>query len=175
MSDKKEPFVKKLHLACSDEEARPQLQCIYIKDGWAIAANPHMIVKQKLETHSTINRDQIPKLEGKFIHKNVWEQLVGCTEILVENDTLVCQNDAGKVIYQFAFHTTLFPDIETILDNFKPEMTTEISLNTKYLQTLSKVFDSNSLKMEFSSSKGAMIKPVVGEDEFAYLAAIFID
>ena len=173
----KEKLVKPIHLACSDDEMRPLLACVNIKNGYAIATNGHMIVKQLLKSTSLLNDDQIKKLEGKFIHRNVWAELVDCYELLVENDTIVCRNEAGKVIFEFAQHAMLFPDVETVLDKYSVNPTNQIGLNPKYIGTLSKIFDSTQLKFQFDSHKAALITNMQTENhiEMAYLMALSID
>lgn len=171
-----EKLVKPIHLACGDDETRPILCCVYIKDGHAVATNGHLLVKQKLSATTLINTDQIKLLEGRFIHKAVWKEVFDMAkELRVENDAIVCQTDAGKVIYEFANHAMLFPDVETILDNCKKSPTQQIGLNPKFITIIGKIFDSTKLKFEFNQAKGTMVYPLESTDELAYLMAISID
>src|SRR5687768_2247682 len=77
-----------LHLACSDDELQPALQHIEIVDGIATATNSHVIAQLNLKQYSKLDDDTIRLMNGKLIHRDVWEAIEDADIIEVKEDVL---------------------------------------------------------------------------------------
>ena len=172
----KETFVKPIHLACSSDELRPILCCVKILNGYAIASNGYVIVKQKLRETTLMSEETIEKVEGKLIGRGVWAELVGATSLEIEDDKIIAVTDAGKVIFEFTPEQTLFPNVDTIIDAHTVVATDKIAFDSKWIHTLSKIFATTRLRFDLcGSSKGALVTPIDTPSEFAYVMPIGLE
>jgi len=168
-----EKFVKPIHLACGDDELRPVMQLIRIKDGQAEATNGILLVRQALKDTTLISAENAELMEGKLIHKAVWKEFLKATSLVVVGEQIHIETEAGNVIFEFSPETELFPNVETILDRHEVKAVEQIGINPKLLHTLSKVFESNNLKLSFNGeNNGIFITPVGTEGEVAILMPI---
>lgn len=172
----KEKFVKPIHLACGNDELRPVLSHIRIKDGYAEATNAHMIVRQKLSKTSLIPEDVIKEMEGKLIYKGVWKELCDASSIEIIEGKIVAMTEAGKTIFEFAEETTLFPKVESVLDTHSCAVASEIGINAKLVETFGKVFQTTDLKFIFNGKdNGILVEPIGSEGEMGILMPISLN
>lgn len=72
----KNNFTKPLHKLCSNDQLRPALQHIYIKDdGYVYATNGHVASRHHLEQFE-LDEESRRALKGKAIHKTVFAMLL---------------------------------------------------------------------------------------------------
>lgn len=64
-------LVSKLNLITSSDDFRPALQYVVINNGYFVATNAHLLVKQHLSLHGFTD-EEIGYLNGKAIHKELF-------------------------------------------------------------------------------------------------------
>src|SRR3954469_10230124 len=94
-----------IHLACSDDELRPALQMVEIIDGIATACNGNIIARMNLGAYSKLDDETIKKLNGKLIHRDVWESIQDADIITIDADNL--HMDKGGIKATFDISTAL--------------------------------------------------------------------
>lgn len=148
-----------LHLACSDDELRPALQHIEIIDGIATATNAHIICRLNLAEYSTLTDDVIRELNGKLIHRDVWETIQDATLIEVVENTI--HYEKGGIRADFDITCDLkFPDHKTIVDavaNSIFDKKSFVCFNPKWITIANKIFPSESLICRFYNNHEMMV------------------
>ena len=72
-----------MHLACAKDDFRPQMQCIYFKDGFAYATDAHVLVKNDLTACSNLDPEQIALLDGKLLHADHYKDILKYDTIIL--------------------------------------------------------------------------------------------
>ena len=154
-----------LHLACSDDELRPALQHIEIIDGIATATNAHVIARLNLSVFSYLTDEAIRKLNGKLIHRDIWEVIQDATLIEVEGDRL--HYEKGGVKADFDISTTYkYPDHKVIIDAVANSMFGKksfICFDPNLVVIAKKIFPSENLIMRFYANNDMMVLFPSGE------------
>jgi hypothetical protein len=140
-----------IHLACSDDELRPALNHIEIVDGIATATNAHIIVQLNLGQYSTLPDEAIRRLNGKLIHRDIWEAIMDADLIEVEEDTI--HYEKGGIRADFDIECVYkFPNHKAIIDAVANSMFDKksfVCFNPKYIDIARKLFPSDTLIMRF--------------------------
>lgn len=148
-----------LHLACSDDELRPALQHIEIKKGIATATNAHIIAQMNLNEYSELEEETIKKLDGKLIHRDLWELILDAEIITVEGDVL--HYIKGGVRADVNISTDFkFPDHKVIIKavaNSIFDKKSFVCFNPKLIQIAAKIFPSENLICRFYENNEMMV------------------
>lgn len=148
-----------IHLACSDDKNRPALQMVEVVDGIATATNGSMIARLNLAAYSKLDEETIKQLNGKLIHKDVWESIVDADIISIDGDNL--HMDKGGIKAVFDIYTDLqFPDHQKIIDavaQSKFEKKTFVSFSPKYIGIAAKLFQSEAMICRFYEDNEVMV------------------
>lgn len=176
---KTEKFLKPLHLACMDDDMRPNFRLIEIKHGIAQATNGHFVVKLELNKTSLLEQEQIDMLNGRYIHMEVWKEIHKCEMIEFTEETISCWKNGIKKTFEYAEPQGEFFNIETVIREVKElgEVETRmISYTPAYITTLAKIFDEGSMIFSFSgANKGTIVFPSEDSGMFALLMPKMID
>ena len=73
----------KLHLACAND-LRPVMNCIYFKDGYAIASNGMILIKACLNEICNFSGEEKELLEGKLISAKNFKEIIKHTIIEIQ-------------------------------------------------------------------------------------------
>ena len=148
-----------IHLACSDDELRPALQLVEVIDGIATATNGHIIARMNLGAYSKLEESIIQQLNGKLIHRDVWETLVDADIITVEDDNI--HMDKGGIKATYDISTDLkFPDHESIVNAVAKSMFFKksfVAFNPKHIAIAAKLFPSENLICRFYENNDMMV------------------
>lgn len=148
-----------IHLACSDDELRPALQLVEVIDGIATATNAHIIARMNLGAYSKLDESIIQQLNGKLIHRDVWETLVDADIITVEDDNI--HMDKGGIKATFDISTDLkFPDHDKIVGAVAKSMFDKksfVAFNPKFIAVAAKLFPSENLICRFYENNDMMV------------------
>ena len=101
-----------MHLACSTDDLRPVMNCVYIKDGFATATDAFVLVKYDLR--DLLSDDVLADLDGKLIHRELWQVMASVRSyaILKRNEGLVVHKGNIKILITFEDET--YPDTESV-------------------------------------------------------------
>ena len=85
MSEQKNNFDKKvqMHLACSKNELRKEMQCVYFKDGFAYASDGIILVKNRISEISGLEECEAEALNGKFLHADLYKDIY-CSSLILK-------------------------------------------------------------------------------------------
>lgn len=170
------PSLKPLHLACSDDELRPNMQLIKIKNNIACATNGYLLVKIDLSVASVFDVEVLKTLEGKYIHKEVWKELHKCESVQFFDDQIDCWNNGIKKTFYYSDHNGEFWDENTIIQSIKEsgeEPQRLVTYNPKLITILHKIFNEDKLSFSFSpNNKGTVVFPYNDCGMFAILMPI---
>lgn len=167
------PSLPPLHLACGDDELRPNLQLIKIKNNIATATNGNMLVKIDLSLTSPFDIEVLNMLNGKYIHKEVWKELHKCDSVQYFDDQIDCWNNGIKKTFYYSDHNGEFWDDSTIIQDIKEAGETPqriVTYNPQFITILQKIFKADKLSFSFTSEhKGTIVFPYSDSGMFAVL------
>lgn len=149
-----------IHLASSDDELRPALQHIVIADGIATATNASIIAQLNLSKYSLLPDDIIKQLDGKMIHRDIWEDIADADLIEVkEGDILHCEKGGIKCDYNI--HCDLkFPDYNQIVNSVANSLFDKksfVCFNPEWIKIAAKIFPSENLICRFYNDNEMMV------------------
>lgn len=148
-----------LHLACSDDKLRPALQHIEIIDGIATATNAHIIARLNLAEYSLLPDEAIKQLNGKLIHRDVWESVQDADLIEIDGDTLHYEKGGIRADFDIACNLK-YPDHKSLIDAVANSIFDKKSFacfNPKWISIASKLFPSESLICRFYENNDMMV------------------
>lgn len=169
-----EQLLKPIHLACMDDDMRPNYKLIEIKNNIAMATNGHFLVSYDISGgNSLLEADQIEKLNEKYIHMEVWKEIHKCDSLEVLDDALICHKDGIKKIFEYSQPNGEFFKMENVVIECKLQGEVErgmVSYNPKFIEVLRKIFQSEMMHFSFSGNKGTIVFP----DEYSGIFAILM-
>jgi hypothetical protein len=162
-----------LHLACLEDEMRPNFSLIELKNNIATATNGSILVKCDLSKTSNIEPEFIQKLDGKFIHFQVWKELYKCDSFEILEDQINCsKNGIVKTFYYSNPQGEFFKTNSIILDIKEGgESDKRYSIySPKLISILHKIFQHETMIFSFSSENhGDIVFPFEDSGIFAVL------
>lgn len=148
-----------IHLACSDDELRPALAHIEILDGIATATNSHIIARLNLSEYSKLPEEAIKQLNGKMIHRDVWQSIQNADLIEIEGDTLHYEEGGIKADYDISSDLK-FPDYHGIIEAVQQSIFDNksfVCFNPKFIAIANKLFPSEMLICRFYENNEMMV------------------
>ena len=148
-----------LHLVCGDPESDQSMQYIEIKRGIATALNGRYVAQMNLNHYSELDQETITQLNGKMIHRDIWEKISDATSITVENQTIHYERGAVHAVFDIACDFT-FPDYSNTLNtvaNSEFDRKSFVSFSPEWITTAKKLFPDRDLIIRFYQSNNAMI------------------
>lgn len=136
----------KLHLACGNDEIRPQLSMVCVHNGKAYATNSRIAVEIDLRETTDLTEGQIKALENRLIHAGSFKRIIteGVETIGDKINTLSC-GYVAKTSYALEINgePLKYPKAwDVIADAFNSQSLSErpfeFGINTKYLDQLIK-------------------------------------
>lgn len=162
MEENKNNFNKKvqMHLACSKNELRKVMQCIFFKDGFAYASDGIILVKNRISEISGLEGHEIAALDGKLLHADFYKDMLKYDNIMVAEDGIECSKGNDKVFFYFSQFDE-YPNAEGVLQNSLNMQTTplpQVKFDMKTIQRLNKaLFESDKCVATFKGTN----KPIV--------------
>jgi len=149
-----------IHLACSDDELRPALQHIEIANGIATATNGNIIAQLNLSKYSTLPDETIKQLDGKLIHRDIWEEILDAENIeVLEGEKLHCKK--GGFDCEYNIHCDLkFPDYIAIVNSVANSLFDKkafVCFNPEWIKIAAKIFPSENLICRFYDNHEMMV------------------
>ena len=168
-----EQQLKPLHLACGDDDMRPNLCLIQIKNQIATATNGYMIARINLAQTTALDVATLAILEGKTIHAEVWREIWKCDQLTFSEKQIDCwKNGIHKTLYYSEPNGEFFNTNSIVLDcaDGGEEEKRIISYNPKFIAILAKIFQTEILTFSFSKgNKGTFVFPNDTDGMFAVL------
>lgn len=141
-NDTKNNFNKKvqMHLACSKDELRPEMQCIFFNNGFAYATDMHILVRNRISEISGLNESEIEALNGKFLHADFYKDMLKYDSIMIAEDGIECAKGNDKAFFYFSTFEK-YPNAEKVLQDALNKQTVplpQFSFDMKLMQRLNK-------------------------------------
>lgn len=110
----------KLHLACANDLIRPVMNCIYFKDGYAIASNGKILIKACLNEICNFREEEKELLDGKLISAKNFKEIIKHNIIEIEEDGFHAIYDDWDIKYRFANIDSKYPNYNEVTSQFRP-------------------------------------------------------
>lgn len=155
-----------IHLACGKDDMRQNFQYVEIKNGIASATNGRIVAQINLSKSGTSMSDKdIESLNGCYIDKDVWEQLINVEMIKVGKDTISCSSSYGWKSLPLVREVS-YPDIQAIVKRHVANKTasiTSLSFDPVLMNLAQSIFPSQHVKMRFYGDDASMfiIYPII--------------
>ena len=168
--------LKPMHLVCIEDEMRPNMALIQIKNGVAYATNANILVKIDLALTSTLSEQDLEILNGKYIHKEVWKEIWKCDILELEKDRIICHKDNIKKIFEYHTSQGEFFNLDSIVMDVSKngvEAKQSIVYSHHLVTLIGKVFEEPNLHFSFSKhQQGTVVFPYDGSGMFAILMPV---
>lgn len=159
-----------IHLACSNNELQPAMTYVKIENGWATATDAHIAVQMELKSFSELRSEDIDRLNGKFIHKDIWKILMDAHFLTVsefDSNLITYVKNGVRAVYDISCDVK-FPNLKGVLKTaldkgYEPRQIFGIA--PKYIPVIQKIFACSQLF--FRSYKGG---PMPGYGPFVIFA-----
>jgi len=153
-----------LHLACSKDELRPVMQCVFISKGKGVATNGHILIKCQLDHE--IQPEVLEKMEGMLIHWRTWQFICSnsCSQIIFEGTGLLLITNIGKVRLE-SWTQEQFPEYgKAIPEGKRFDGLKNVGISPSLLITVAKIMGApNGVCLDFfNEGKGIAVTPVEG-------------
>ena len=175
----KETKLPPLHLAASNDELRPGLQHISIKEGVAYASDAHMMAVCNIRYGFDLSEKHIEMLNGKLFTRDAWS--------LIHNAHILDVTDSGIVIKR----RSLVAEIKSVCatdvnppDHLKALKSaldsgvcqnTKVSVNPKYLDISKKIIGTDHLVIEVYSKGGNFCFDPIVDNVFCLIMGKTLD
>lgn len=174
-----EQILNPLHLACSDDDLRPNMSLIQIQSGIATATNGHILVRIDLKQIDALTPEQLEILDGKFLHKEVWKEIYKCDSVEFDDNGIYCHKNGIKKTFDYSNPNGEFFDTDSVVKDIKDageETKPQMLLNPTFITILQKIFQSNQLTFSFSKgNKGVLAYPHYDCGMFAVIMPLFLE
>ena len=90
-----------MHLACANDDIRPQMKCVYFKSGFAYATDGIVLVRNRIEEMSTFEQADIDALDGKFLQAQFYKDILKYDDCLISEDGIECHKGDVKAFFYF--------------------------------------------------------------------------
>lgn len=161
----------KLWLACEQPKAnaaRPILEYVFFKNGFAYASNAHILVRVPLEICTTFGEEERETLNGFAIHSTLLKFIVGFEAVSVEKEVitqhgtdkivavLVAKREDNEVRIRLSDSLDVTPpDFDAVLaENKERKPISDIGFRTKFLADLTAAMGAEQIKMGFTTANG---------------------
>ena len=123
----------KLHLACENYLIRPVMNCIYFKDGYAIASNGKILIKACLNEICNFSEEEKELLEGKLISAKNFKEIIKHTIIEIEEDGFHAIYDDWDIKYKFVTVDMKYPNYNEVISQFKPGFAEKVLIDPPFI------------------------------------------
>lgn len=155
---KKSNFLEtNLEIICGNDALRPEMQCVYFKDGFVYATNSYVAIKQHLSLHG-FNDEEIKSLDDKLLHKDHLKFMKKCDYFEILPDCI--KSIKGFLSTSHQFFDGKYPDVESVIPTIKDFQTNKFSVKANYLYLLQKAMFHNRdafVKIQFTTQSKPLL------------------
>jgi hypothetical protein len=157
----------KMHLIAGDNSGfRPNFDYIQFKNGFMYATDAHVLVKNKISECSNFEPEQIALLEGKFIHRMDYKELLRANFVTIEADGFLIRNNERRMKIYFAPDRENYFDCDKLFKDETKEVS-KIGIRADFITRISKALYCD-LGYEFKfngGTNGIVVKNANGSEE----------
>lgn len=108
----------RMDLACSKDDIRPAMNCIYFENGYAYASDGYILVKNKLDECSSLDAEQIEALNGKLLYSKSYKDIIKYDRISISEDGIEAIKGQNKCFYCFCNTSDKYPSAEKVIQQY---------------------------------------------------------
>ena len=160
----------KLHEICAIDELRESMEYVYFDGGNAVCSESHIMAVFKIAEISTIGEEQIKLLEGKFIHRTAFKEMLKYDEILVESEFIIAKGKGYDV--RFPLKSDIkYPNYKKVIAHISSKKGSKerIYINSKLLDTLQSCVGSDGSIINMAIGEGGMIVNYPEKESYALI------
>lgn len=177
MSKEKYNFISKLHLAASDDDMRPVMNCIHFIGNYAYVSNSFIVIKQNLEYSGVLEYEN---LNGKSIHKDSFKEILGYQIAKATEEGIECVDKEGrKAFFDYQDHGDKTPDFDSVFQSHEVKSTEVVGFSPNYLKVICDAMygaKDYGVKVLFNGvSKGMLVQVQEYEEQIAILMPMTIN
>jgi hypothetical protein len=160
----------KLHEICAIDELRESMEYVYFDEGNAVCSEGHIMAIFKISEISTIGEEQIKLLEGKFIHRSAFKEMLKYNEIVVESDFITAKGNGFDV--RFTLKSDIkYPNYKKVISDAiayqgKKE---KVTIDSKLLDLLQRCVGSTGSIINMSTGLQGMIVGYPSMESYALI------
>ena len=145
----------KLHEICEINGLRDSTEYVYFDEGNAVCSEGHIMAIFKISEISTIGEEQISLLEGKFIHRSAFKEMLKYDEILIESEFIIAKGKGFDVRLPLKSDIK-YPNYKKVIADISSKKGSKerIHINSKLLDALQSCV----------GSAGSIINMAIGEE-----------
>lgn len=145
----------KLHEICAIDKLRESMEYVYFDEGNAVCSDGHIMAVFKIAEISTIGQEQIELLEGKFIHRTAFKEMLKYDEIFIESEFIIAKGKFSDARLPLKSDIK-YPNYRKVIayNSGRKGSKERIHINSKLLDTLQSCV----------GSAGSIINMAIGEE-----------
>lgn len=165
----------KLHLACANDLIRPVMNCIYFKDGYAIASNGKILIKACLNEICNFSEEEKELLEGKLISAKNFKEIIKHTIIEIEEDGFHAIYDDWDIKYKFVTGEMKYPNYNEVISQFRPGFAEKVLIDPLNIELIADALDvSGGTRFHFPKDDRKGIKITFYDKELSLSEALLM-
>lgn len=166
----------KLHLACANDFfLRPVMNCIYFKDGYAIASNEMILIKACLNEICNFSEEEKELLEGKLISAKNFKEIIKHTIIEIEEDGFHAIYDDWDIKYKFATRDMKYPNYNEVISQFKPGFAEKVLIDPLNIELIADALNARKgIRFHFPKDDSKGIKITFSDKELSLSEALLM-
>lgn len=145
----------KLHEICAIDELRESMEYVSFDEGNAVCSEGPIMAVFKIAEISTIGQEQIELLEGKFIHRSAFKEMLKYDEIFIESEFIIAKGKGFDIRLPLKSDIK-YPDYKHVIARISSKKGSKerIYINSKLLDKLQSCV----------GSAGSIINMAIGEE-----------
>ena len=160
----------KLHEICAIDELRESVEYVYFDEGNAVCSDGYIMAIFKISEISTIGEEQIKLLEGKFIHRTAFKEMLKYDEILVESEFIIAKGKGFDVRLPLKSDIK-YPDYKHVIAHISSKKGSKerIHINSELLDTLQSCVGGDGSIINMSIGSEGMIVNYPEKESYALI------
>lgn len=128
-------FTTKMYAACSNDELRPIANCVHFENGFILASNGIIAIRQSLEYHSILSPEL---LDGNSLHRENYKNIMQFEEAIATQEGIHCKNKDGRIAFfeYFDRKKEKIPNFDEIFKKYKAKGVDFIGFNPEQMRIL---------------------------------------
>ena len=166
----------KLHEICAIDGLRDSMEYVYFDEGNAVCSEGQIMAVFKIAEISTIKEEQIKLLEGKFIHRSAFKEMLKYDEILVESEFIIAKGKGFDVRLPLKSDVK-YPNYKKVIAHVSGSKGSKerIHINSKLLDTLQSCVGSAGSIINMAIGEEGMIVNYPEKESYALIMPIMIN
>ena len=131
----------KPHLACANDLIRPVMNCIYFKDGYAIASNGKILIKACLNEICNFSEEEKELLDDTLISAKNFKEIIKHDIINIEEDGFHAIDDDWDIKYKFVTGEMKYPNYNEVISQFRPGFAEKVLIDPLNIELIADALD----------------------------------